>query len=334
MTSNELSHQEQLNISYYIASIYQQARQMDINNFRYFCINRLNCIISFDGALWFDRRDHNLAFTNLDTFTYQLPDHFIENYNEYISKDNLNEDPVGKYGIENPNVTFTFEDIFENEEEFHQSDLYKHHCKKFNQTDVLTSLNVSKCTKKYQAIALYKFNADNVFSNKDKVIKSILDPHFAEAMTMNILANFDRKCDSNDIYRAITDVHGSILEAEDNFIDKLKAHNNSNIDEIDLPKLINGKTITYELSDGTEITLQLQDTLVLIELPKVVKLSKLLTPKQLEICHLLKEGESDKVMANNLNISANTVSNHLKNIYKRLGTKNRLGTLAYFSNKD
>jgi len=275
-----------------------------------------------------------LAFTNLDTFTYQLPDHFIENYNEYISKDNLNEDPVGKYGIENPNITFTFEDIFKNKEEYYQSDLYKHHCKKFNQTDVLTSLNISKCSKKYQAIALYKFNADNVFSNKDKVIKSILDPHFAEAMTMNILANFDRKCDSNDIYRAITDVHGSILEAEDNFIDKLKAHNNSNIDEIDLPKLINGKTITYELSDGTEITLQLQDTLVLIELPKVVKLSKLLTPKQLEICHLLKEGESDKVMANNLNISANTVSNHLKNIYKRLGTKNRLGTLAYFSNKD
>lgn len=332
MVNNELSHQEQVNISQYIATIYQQARQMEINEFRYYCLDTLNDIITFDGALWFDRRDHDFAFTGLDTFLYKLPNNFMENYNEYISKEHLDEEPAGKYCLENPNVTFTLWDVFKSRDEFYQSDAYIHHCQKFNLTDLLSTLYVSTFSKKNQLIALYKFNKDILSSNKDKTIKSILDPHFAEAMTMNILANFDRQCSSKDAYRAIADIHGNILEAEDSFVNKLEVYKNLNTEKITIPKLSNGNIVKHNLPNGIEIKLQLKDTLVLIELPKEMNFSSLLTPKKIEICDLIKEGLPDKSIAIKLNISTYTVSNHLKNIYKRLGSKNRLGTLAYLTN--
>jgi DNA-binding CsgD family transcriptional regulator len=333
MTSNELSHQEQVKISQYIAAIYKQSRQMNINDFRYFCLNSLHNIIDFDGALWFDRRENDLAFTGSGTFLYQVPDGFMENYNEFISKTYLNEDPVGLYAANNPNVAFNFSDIFETKKDFYKSKIYIHHCKKFNQNDVLTTLYFSNSNQKIQAVAFYKFNTDRLFSNKDKVIKSILDPHFSEAMSMNILANFDRICSSDDMCRGITDVHGNILEAENTFIRKMEIHNNSNINNIAIPALKNITPVIHNLPDGTEIKLQLKDTLILIELSNQVNLSTLLTPKQLEVCTFLKEGLPDKAIAKELNISAFTVSNHLKNIYQRLGTKNRLGTLSFLSNK-
>lgn len=334
MTINELSHQEEIFISHYIANIYRQAQQMKTNDFRYFCLDSLNELINFDAALWFDRREKDIAFTNLETFTYQLPDNLIENYNKYISKEELAEDPVGKYALDHPNVAFTLADIYTDKQEFYQSDLYKLHCKKFNQTDVLTALTQSNVNQNIQAIALYKFNHDETFSVKDKIIKSILDPHFIEAMSMNILSNLDRFSDSADMCRAITDIHGNILEAENVFINKLQRHNNGNTTHIELPKLINDKAIAHKLTDGTTITVKLKDTLVLVELSKTIELTELLTPKQIKICALLKDGLPDKGMASALNISSHTISNHLKSIYKRLGTKNRVGTLAYLSAED
>lgn len=331
--NNELTHQEQVTISQYIATIYRHARQMEMNDFRYYCLNSLKNLITFGGAIWFDRRDHDLAFTNLDTFVFELPNNFIENYNKYISKESLDEDPIGKYALENSNVTFTFEDVFENKEAFYQSDLFKYHCKKFNQRDVLTTLYIANESNKSQAIALYRFNTDKTFTPKDKLIKSIIDPHFVEAMSMNILANFDRQCSSQDAYRAIADIHGNILEAEDGFINKIGIDSHSHKSTVLIPKLINDKPLQYTLPNGKEIRLRLKDTLVLIELPKDMQLSPLLTPKQIEVCELIKIGLPDKSMANQLNVSVYTINNHLKNIYKRLGTKNRLGTLAYLLNQ-
>lgn len=333
MTNTELSHKEQLNISQYIAMIYKQSRQMNINDFRLFCFNNLHNIIDFDGGLWFDRRDNDLAFTDSGTFLYQLPETFMQNYSKYISRIYLNEDPFALYAAKNPNVAFNVNDVFKTREAFYQSRMYIHHCKKFQQNDILATLYLSESTKKMQGVALYKFNTEQFFSNKDKSIKSILDPHFYETMSINILTNFDRICSSDNMCRGITDIHGNILEAENDFLRKLEFHNNSSITNIAIPLLQNNLPVMHYLADGTEIKLQLKDTLVLIELSNQVDLKTVLTTKQLEIYQFLKEGLADKEIAKKLNISVFTVSNHLKNIYQRLGTKNRLGTLSFLSSK-
>lgn len=329
MANTELSHKEQLKMSQYIAMIYKQSRQMNINDFRLFCFNNLHNIIDFDGALWFDRRDNDLAFNDSGTFLYQLPETFMQNYSKYISRTYLNEDPIALYAAKNPNIAFNINDVFETREAFYQSEMYTHHCKKFQQNDILATLYFSGSAQKMQGVALYKFNTEQFFSNKDKSIKSILDPHFYETMSINILTNFDRICSSDDMCRAITDIHGNILEAENDFLRKLERHNNSSITNIAIPSLQDNLPIMHYLADGTEIKLQLKDTLVLIELSNQVDLTNILTAKQLEVYQFLKEGLSDKAIAKKLNISVFTVNNHLKNIYQRLGTKNRLGTSSF-----
>lgn len=55
-----------------------------------------------------------------------------------------------------------------------------------------------------------------------------------------------------------------------------------------------------------------------------------LTPREMEIVAHVKEGHSNKVIAYRMNLSENTVRNHLRNIMEKLGLRNRVqvATLA------
>lgn len=60
-----------------------------------------------------------------------------------------------------------------------------------------------------------------------------------------------------------------------------------------------------------------------------------LTPRQQEIVEYIKQGLSNKVIANRLKLSENTVRNHMRYIMDKLGVKNRVqvATLAMGKNK-
>lgn len=49
----------------------------------------------------------------------------------------------------------------------------------------------------------------------------------------------------------------------------------------------------------------------------------LLTTREGEVLLLLRLGKSNKDIANELNLSVNTVKSHLKNLFKKLNVKNR-----------
>ncbi len=53
-----------------------------------------------------------------------------------------------------------------------------------------------------------------------------------------------------------------------------------------------------------------------------------LTPRMLEICWLLADGASDRVISRTLEISERTVSNEVREIARRLGGANRAHTIA------
>jgi len=63
---------------------------------------------------------------------------------------------------------------------------------------------------------------------------------------------------------------------------------------------------------------------------KVRKMSRMLTAREREVMLLAAEGLSDKEIARRLKISDNTVSAHLRHIYRKLKICNRtmLATLA------
>jgi PAS domain S-box-containing protein len=58
-----------------------------------------------------------------------------------------------------------------------------------------------------------------------------------------------------------------------------------------------------------------------------------LTPREIEICKMIKEGLSSKEIAESLNISVETIRNHRKNIRKKLGLANKKTNLIAFLDK-
>lgn len=59
-----------------------------------------------------------------------------------------------------------------------------------------------------------------------------------------------------------------------------------------------------------------------------------LTQREVEIIKLIRDGLSNQEIAENLFISSNTARNHIYNIYKKVGTKNRYELINLFSNQN
>lgn len=53
-----------------------------------------------------------------------------------------------------------------------------------------------------------------------------------------------------------------------------------------------------------------------------------LTPREIEVCHLLREGHENGEISSQLSICVNTTKNHIKSIYKKLNAKSRAELVA------
>ncbi len=60
----------------------------------------------------------------------------------------------------------------------------------------------------------------------------------------------------------------------------------------------------------------------------------MLTKKEQEIIELLKYGKLNKEIAETLSVSLHTVKNHLKNIYRKLGVRNRAEAIIKIHHKN
>ena len=52
-----------------------------------------------------------------------------------------------------------------------------------------------------------------------------------------------------------------------------------------------------------------------------------LTPRELEIMELVKQGLTNKQIARRLGLSEQTIKNHLSSVFKKLGASNRITAL-------
>ncbi|WP_310611570.1 response regulator transcription factor [Limnohabitans sp.] len=67
---------------------------------------------------------------------------------------------------------------------------------------------------------------------------------------------------------------------------------------------------------------------VIEEVDSVVHATHTLTPREIEILNLLKDAHPSKRIASMLNVSKFTVSQHLRNVYRKLEAKNRVDAIS------
>jgi DNA-binding CsgD family transcriptional regulator len=79
----------------------------------------------------------------------------------------------------------------------------------------------------------------------------------------------------------------------------------------------------HDLADGDDGRRYL-----LVRLPPVARNAPVLSPRELEIVRLIAEGHSNKVIAAVLDISAWTVSTHVRRVFNKLSVTSRAAVVA------
>ncbi|MCJ8269044.1 MAG: helix-turn-helix transcriptional regulator [Psychrosphaera sp.] len=205
------------------------------------------------------------------------------------------------------------------------------------ESESLTFVTIGHNAEMCHKLRFHRNNYAKAFSDNDIQLLQFLMPNIIGAFRINLLNSFEHH-DSGDtdqtVLSAVVDNCGTIVEADDAFeaqMTKLKLmeHHKVKLDLSDhshsQPRAtpINGHTIKTTAIDGDMFGIDL------IEQSPLSQLSK----RKKEISGLVVQGLTDKEIGRKLDISHNTVSNHLKEVYKLLKVTSRPAAIAYLSNR-
>lgn len=97
----------------FIAEIYQLALLNEsAESYRTACYQRLQQWVDFDAGVWVTRREFHAEFFEAETFTFNLPDSFMENYVQVLTSGLCSHDVVSEWAIKHPNQVITREAVF------------------------------------------------------------------------------------------------------------------------------------------------------------------------------------------------------------------------------
>lgn len=318
-----MTFEQELELSEFIASIYKKAYETNVDEFRQYCFDGLKNFISFGAGIWVTRRERDRAVTKADTFVYNLPNDFMDRYNRKIATRLHTQDYLAEASQNNPNIPVAVMQLFSSREKYYATDAYQLLGKYYNIEDVMSTFITSLTTDYFNIISLHKIGSQQNFTEKDAYIKTIISGHLVEAMRVNILSSFNRGWHYRLSFRAVCDIHGNILESEESFDKAMLKANESYNRHIQLPSLREGHSSKIYIENGIFIEATQQNAFIFLELVNPSAAEIQLTNRQKQICTFLCEGMSDKQIANELNISKYTVSNHLKTIYGKLNVSGR-----------
>lgn len=306
-----------------VQELYRVAYSSPISEFKQKCFELIAPVILFDSGTWITRCEHEIPFYEADSFTYNLPDGFMDYYHQ-LSDVSTQVHQVFGVMLGNMGKTLDILDVVP-QDEWYGSDMYQLYCEKFNLHHSLMTVWMNSVNQAIHVITFARHEKAAPFTQEDKLAKQFLVPNLVEALRVNILNSFKHGVGGENSYRAVSDRYGNLFEAEEGFIAKAT--------ELGLLK---ERAISVELLDSGvswhneqhQLYSQNFNGLMYLEL-NTSSLSELMSPRKLQLCQYLVEGKSNKEMAKVLDLSPDTVSNHLKEIFKLLNVTSRHQAIAY-----
>lgn len=314
-------------INQLIRNIYRAAYATPVSEFKRVCFDLLANTLNIQSGTWITRSEQTIRFYESDSFTYQLPTGFMEDYH-HLSTVSEQVNQVFSVVLGHQRKTLDILDVVP-EDEWYGSDMYRLYCDKFNLHHSLMTVDINPINQVMNLVTLARHNQNHHFSEEDKRIKEFLFPNLIEALRISTL-NAIHQGKQTSTYRAVLDRYGNIIEAEDSFIHILTAKG-----LIEANKLLIELKLKQSIIEIDELKFfyENHDGLVFIELDTLAHL-KQMGRKKLQVCQLLIEGKTNKEIAKLMNISPNTVNNHLKAIYKILGVDSRHKVIAQLHRLD
>ena len=307
-----------------VSELFELAYRVPIGEFKQHCFELIARHLGIDSGVWITRTEQQVRFYEEDSFTFNLPDGFMEDYH-HLSTVSQQVQQVFGVMLGNLDKTCDILDIVP-KQEWLGSDMYKLYCQKYDLHHSLMTISVNPQSQVMNIITFARHDAEHSFSDHDKLCKEFLVPNMIEALRINILSAFIPLPNTMLAHRAVLDGYGNIIEAEEPFIAVLEQAN----------LIINNK-VQIDVSHGDESfsvsSLQFRITnysgLRFVEV-QTTPLDELLGQRKLEIGHWLAKGKSNKEIGNHLGISEATVKNHLKQIFRILDVSSRQQAISYF----
>ena len=308
--------QELKKYSELVRDIYQLAFVVPIDEFKLRCFELLADTFQIQSGTWITRCERQIPFYEQDSFTYQLPDGFMEDYH-HLSTVSTQVHQVFGVMLGNLDKTLDILDVVP-EDEWFGSDMYKLYCEKFDLHHSLMTVTANPLNEVINIVTFARHDPDHPFSEEEKLGKEFVVPNLVEAMRINILNAFSSKQGDASAYRAVSDRYGNLIEAEEGFLALVEKY-----------QLVEGRKLllNIEAAEGVHQTNDYQlvfennEGLVYLELKAV--LVELLTGRKADVSRLLLSGLSNKEIAQKLQIAPNTVSNHLKEVFRILNVNKR-----------
>lgn len=311
-----------------VKRIYHEAYRVPIGEFKQVCFELLAEHFDIDSGTWITRCEREIPFYEQDSFTFQLPDGFIEDYHHLSTVSNQVHQVFGVM-LGNLGKTLDILDVVP-EQEWFGSDMYKLYCEKFDLHHSLMTVTANPVNQAVNIITFARHHADKHFTQEEKWAKEFVVPNLIEAMRVNILNSFHQGRSNASAYRAVLDRYGNLIEAEEGFLNLINRFSLTENNKLMIN--LNGEQGEYQ-ADNFCLNYQNHNGLVYAELLTSPVLQSL-GNRKLEICRYLLTGLSNKEIAKMLNIAPNTVSNHMKEIFKTLNVSSRQEAIGYLMRQE
>lgn len=309
-----------------VKDIYKLAYQTPATSFKDKIFTTLKPILEIDAGTWITRGSTNAHFYESESYAFCLPEGFVQ---EPIHFDSVNEQIQSIYGTiaENPGRTFDILDIL-SESEWYNSDLYQLYCKKYQLNHSLMTTQIEPHNQVLNLVTYARHDVNKVFTQDEKRLSEWIQPCLVDGLKINLLNQFQHH--NKDAFYGVFDTFGNLIEAEDSLISLLKK---AELLVNTISELVRDNPNNTVDFNGLMIQTKSHEGLILVEVMES-SLTKRLSGRQLEICHHLIEGKSNKEIAKALKLSPNTIHNHLKRIFSTLNVSSRHKAIGYLMRQD
>jgi len=310
-----------------IVAIYRASTELSLNEFREFIFNQTQNVISFDSGAWITNSQAKWLPNEIDYYLHHQPEEMMKNYERVLSVCGIKDPLFEKANILRGKTQITDAQEFSGNNQLNP--MYEEHCKPYNLEYGLSTILKSNYHGVDHVVSFYRADRVNPFNEDDRQFAEWLMPHFIEGFRLNLLQYF-RKQSSSVGFSAVCDRFGVIVEAEDGFLRDmgLLSETDSNVRQIELDFEHLPTDGLILIDSDTQLKAIQSDGVFYLELQHERSMPELST-RQKEIVNELVKGLPDKIIAKNLNIGLKTVRNQLSDIYRKLSTEGRAGTISY-----
>lgn len=299
-----------------ISVLYRESARIAPDQYRAWALEQLSRVIDFDAAFWGSGNQASIDF-------HYVSHNGLDEQYALRLKETLDINPIRDAVINNLGKPVNMSDVY-SDEAFYQSELYRRLFEPYGIERILAAGHLDENSGLYTLLSLYRFDRENVFTQQEQQLQQRLIYHLvcaaSHAFFLHLRAGNYLQQTKDQATSAICDQQGCFHEAQPRFVALLNEYFPMR-EGITLPFSIPSEDQTVEINNLL-VSFKTLGDLFLVNLRLLGPLD-LLSNREKQVVELICKGLSFKEAAKILTVAPSTVSNHLYQVYDKLGIRSR-----------